>query len=416
MILYSSYSKLKLKTSFEYVTGFLILMMCVFNDGRFMIIKSICLIYLLYFSIWHPKPISKIIGYLIGIYVFIGCYGIFSGIINDTKEPFQVATSVIIWPLLGLPILSQFDKTEYYHKLLRLLFLIHCIILFYDLWVVFSVIFNLPLIEIYKLDIPYFSYYPEHNTSRLNLVNLNVLNYTFPIIFLCWLIGYNLRINKIVLLFVIFCTFFLLIISGRRSVMLLSLLIIPISMFLSFNLKKEYSNKINSKLKILSSIIIVVLILLFSFSPEIIEGYWNTFTKAFDAGEEPIKFAQKEMFYKEIEKNPIFGNGVGKEFYEPFPGRSIFATKFELQYFLITAQTGFFGLIFYLCFYLGIFFIGLIKSIKYQDAIGIIIFIGFFFILISNATNPVMTGFNQLVPLFISLSYLNFITLQKTFR
>jgi hypothetical protein len=141
--------------------------------------------------------------------------------------------------------------------------------------------------------------------------------------------------------------------------------------------------------------------------PEILEGYWEAFRRAFDSSVEPVKFAQQEMLINEFLKSPLLGHGFGAEFYEPFPGRMLFSHQFEMQYHLKLAQTGIIGFLLLLLVYWGIFFYGLYLSKVKHDTLFVFFLFGYLFILIADATNPVMCSFDLMIPFFLCLAKIN---------
>lgn len=399
------------KSIFNITGGLLICLMCIFPNAAY--IPKIFLIFILLIVSTKTKIyFSKNVLILWGIYLLVGWYGILNGLLNVTEHPFNWITTVIIWPSISLPIISHLRSDLSYLKLTRLIFFIHSFIVIYDLLIAFSVIlgFSIPIIYSQKTEI--FSYYPEVNASRMNLVNLNVINFTFPIILLCWITKFKIKVNSILMFVMILLTFTLLFLSGRRSVMMLSLLIIPIAIIFSRFLPYKHRKALfrNSKLLVIS--IGIILLYITITNPGIIDGFINTISKAFDSGQEPIKFAQQKMLLSHFYENPLFGAGVGKEFYEPFPGRMIFNYQYELQYHLILAQMGIVGLLLYLIVYLGILFYGLYLATKNKDIIFLFYLIGYFFILISHATNPVLCSFDLMLPFFLCLAKINSNSLQ----
>ena len=133
----------------------------------------------------------------------------------------------------------------------------------------------------------------------------------------------------------------------------------------------------------------------------------ETFINAFDSDVEPVKFAQQRMLISEFMKSPLWGHGVGVDFYEPFPGRLMFAHQFELQYHLKLAQTGLIGFVMMGITYFGIFFYGLYLSKIRYDSLFFFFLIGYFFVLIADATNPVMCSFDLMIPFFLCLAKIN---------
>lgn len=403
----SNFNSISTNSIFNFFGGAIISLMCIFPNAAYLP-KIIILGIIFYQSIKNCPVLSKNVIFFWAIYLLAGWYGIINGLMQQTEHPFNWITTVMIWPTLCLPIIACINTNIRFIYLTRLLFWIHTFIVCYDLMIALSVIFQFPMIIIYTQDTEIFSYYPEINTFRMNLVNLNVLNFTFPVILLCWLSNYDIKVNSKIIFFTIILSFVLLFISGRRSVMLLSIIVIPIAIIFSKFL--PYNNRLHlySKSKYLLLFICLILIIVGIANFGIIEGFMDTFLKAFDSGKEPIKFVQQKMLLDNFFENPIFGAGVGKEFFEPFPGRNYYNYQFELQYHLILAQMGIIGFILYMIVYLGIFLFGLYLTHKNRDVLFFFYLVGYFFILISHATNPVLCSFDLMLPFFICLAKINY--------
>lgn len=108
---------------------------------------------------------------------------------------------------------------------------------------------------------------------------------------------------------------------------------------------------------IIALLVITSVVYTLVFYPELVNGYWDTLVKAFDADREPTKFAQQKMLLSHFYSSPICGEGFGQMFYEPFPGRMRWGIQFELQYHLKLAQTGIIGFTLIMLSYWGTFFI-----------------------------------------------------------
>ena len=314
----------------------LLALMMIF-DAQMYVIK-ILILSLLLLLLPHKLKISKSIVSLVGLLIIYGCWGICIGLLKNNDSPFHNITTTIIWPILFTFYISQINKERYFISLLRVTFCAHTLIILYDLIFAFSIIYGFEFPNIYpKYEIGFSLY---ETTSRLNFGNLNILTFTVPVFYILFVAKFNFGVNRIIQFLVLISSLFLFILSGRRSVMLLFLLLPIISLFLvPFMPKKVKSNVIKSFL-IIALLVITSVVYTLVFYPELVNGYWDTLVKAFDADREPTKFAQQKMLLSHFYSSPICGEGFGQMFYEPFPGRMRWGIQFELQYHLKLAQTG----------------------------------------------------------------------------
>lgn len=368
--------------------------------------------------VFMPKniSISRDCLMLIVAYVLFGLWGILIGTIRFTDDPFQYVTTTIIYPILFLPIISQvaLQKDQSYNVILRVMFYAHTAIVIYDLCYAFSIILGFAFPNIYSRTVEIgFSYYGEYG-SRMNFINLNTLTYTTPIFIMLLLSKYRFGINRFIQCTIIILTIFLLVISGRRSVML-ELLILPfLAIIICPFAPPQYALNIRKNVKVFTFVLIFLFVSLYILIPETVNSYFNIFIDAFNSDKEPIKFAQSKMLISKFLDSPFIGQGAGYSFYEPLPGRGIYSTEFELQYHLKLAQTGIIGFGLLMFAYLGILFLALYLSMKKQDIICFSILSGYMFMLLADATNPVMCSFDLMPPFFLCLSRINALQCRKS--
>ena len=118
------------------------------------------------------------------------------------------------------------------------------------------------------------------------------------------------------------------------------------------------------------------------------------------------------LLEKFIEK-PIFGHGSGARFYEPSPGRGSYGDQFELSYHFKLAINGIFGFSIIVGVYLWILFYGLYLSKKKKDIILLSFLMGYSLMLIADASNPVLTSFDLIWPIYICLARINYLELNN---
>lgn len=384
------------------MSGLLLLALMMIFQAQWYLPKII-LLGMMFLTISKFKLSNNLL-FFYGVYLVYGLWGILIGLLNGTKYPFSNVTTVIFWPTLALPIIAQLKYSSQYIKITKVLFYVHLFLVVYDLVYAYSIICGFYFPNIYGNN-QIFSFY--ETSSRLGFINLNILTFTAPVFFLIWLSKFEIGVSYLLQSLTLLLTFFLFILSGRRSLMLLFIAIPSVALFLKNRFPKEVIKKISW---IVSAFILFLFLSVFytySNYPEVFYGYMETFKNAFDSDVEPVKFAQQRMLISEFMKSPLWGHGVGVDFYEPFPGRLIFAHQFELQYHLKLAQTGLIGFVMMGITYFGIFFYGLYLSKIRYDSLFFFFLIGYFFVLIADATNPVMCSFDLMIPFFLCLAKIN---------
>lgn len=381
----------------------LLALMMIF-DAQMYIIK-VFILTLLLLLLPHKLKLSKSVISLVGLLVMYGCWGIFIGVLKNNDSPFHSITTTMIWPILFTLYISQINREYYFRTLLKVTFCIHTLIILYDLIFAFSIIAGFYFPNIYSNYENGFAMY--ETTSRLTFGNLNTLTFTVPVFYILFVTKFNLGISRIVQFLILIASLFLFILSGRRSVMLLFFLLPIISLFLMPFLPKMAKNSMIKILLIVILFIIISIAYTFTFYPELVNGYWDTLIKAFDSDREPTKFAQQKMLLSHFYSSPICGEGFGRMFYEPFPGRMRWGMQFELQYHLSLAQTGVVGFMLIMLSYLGTLFYSIYLAYKCEDLILFAFAVGLFFILILNATNPILGSFDWMLPLYFCWAKIN---------
>ena len=349
---------------------------------------------------------SKNLIMLMSAYLLLGFWGIMIGVLNFVDNPFISITTSVVYPLFFLPIIAQLNKPEDYETVIKIMFFAHVFIVVYDLIYAFSIIYGFDFPNIYSInDERTFTYYGT--SSRMNFVNLNTITYTTPVFLMLWFTGYRIGIHRYIQIAVILLTLFLFILSGRRSLMLIFVMIPFVAVVFREILPTESRMTLNKTLKVLVAVICLFLLYVIAFFPDLCEGYVKVFFKAFDSGQEPVKFAQQKALLSAFCEKPFCGHGDGAFFYEPFPGRQQYMSKMELQYHLKLAQTGVVGFVLLLFAYGVLLVYGAYLAYKKRDIIFVSFIFGLFFMLVANATNPVMASFDLLVPYFLCLAKIN---------
>lgn len=377
--------------------------------ARFFPVKAGLLAILLFLCDKRPviaKPVKVLCAFL----CFSTIWGIIVGCLKGTEEPFQYFFLGMVWPIMSLFILTPMLRTENdFKNLFHYLFYIHAFLILYDIGFALSLIFSFPFYNLYPEVEIGFSFYGT--SSRMNFANLNVLTYTIPIYFLIFLSKYDIGIKRFPQMVIVLISFVLLILCGRRSLMAL----FAFSPLMALVFRRVLPTDLSKNLKymLIAFIIIIIgsLYYLYTTQPDAFEGYLYSFTKAFDSEEEPIKFHQAQLLYNQFLDNPIFGTGSGKYFHDSFRGYT--SANYEIIYLLMLATRGIIGFIFYLIGMVGPLIVGLKYAIKAKDALFVFMLISYFYILLAEMTNPIMNGFDLILPLLFNYAKINSIILQN---
>ena len=311
----------------------------------------------------------------------------------------------ILWPILSLIIVTPvLRREEDYRVMLKWMFYMHTFLIIYDIIYAFCIIRGTPIaINLYPELETGFSFYDT--TSRMSFINLNTLTFTTPLFFLLYLTHYNFGVKSKVQFVVLFLNLFLLIFSGRRSLMLIFFLCPIFTLLFSSLFPKESSKKTKKYLLLILLIIVGALSYVYTTMPEVFEGYLHTFTKAFDEQEESVRYDQSKMLWGHFVDNPIIGDGDGAIYYKSNKG--IYSHQFELTYFHKLATRGIIGFTLYLLGTIGVLLAGIKYARKRKDVLFVCMLFAFFFVLVADATNPVLCSFDLMLPLFLCYAKIN---------
>ena len=355
-------------------------------------------------------PISRPVFILCSSLCITTILQVIVGVFRQTAYPLATVTVGLIWPVLSLliaiPLLRSDNK---FRSFTKILFVGHSFLVIYDLLYAASVIwhFYMPNIEP-TVEIP-FSFYGF--TSRMNFDNLNVLTFTSPVFLFLFFIKYDFKVNRMIQVVILFLDFTLLILCGRRSLMLIFILSPLVALLFGNLVQKEIRSKIYKYIIVIISVVLLILAYLYSLNSDNFMGYVDTFTKAFDSNQEPIKYMQMQSLLDVFYDNPIWGSGGGAMIWDPY--RKVYMYRVELMYFLQLANGGIVVFFFYSISIFGTLLVGLYYARKYKDLLFISFLIGYFFILIANGTNPVLCSFDLMLPLYICYAKINQLALRK---
>ncbi len=389
---------------FKRIIGGILFFYMVCFPGCYMLSKLPFIILLLcifiHRVIYNRLNISKIVLLIVAIIWLKGVYGIFIGILNSNHFVLDVIPINLFWPILYLIYVSLIDSEKEYWGLAKILIYSHIfIILYISLYMLFQWL-GYPFIEIYPDDL-IFSIYSDQ--SHLTAGYINAIVFTTPMLIIFLMTNFDIGFSRILLFVLLLLTFVVLIISGRRMYMLTCIIAPLFPVFHRKMLGGVIYKKVLASTKFLIIIGGIVCVLLLCFLS--ISGYVEHFERAFDTMEEPTKFRQLHMLLKEFMDTPLFGNGLGAAFFEPTRLRNEYS--FEVGYALDLATLGIIGcVIYYIGFFLILYYIMKVVK-KNHDIVLYSLYVGLIIFLIGQATNPFLSSYDFMWPLYIGLAGVN---------
>ena len=377
--------------------------------GRYFPIKAL-LLFVLCILCEKKVYVSKPVIFLVVSLCLSTLWGMIVGVLKNTDAPAMYLGLGFLWPILSLFIvLPQLKTNDDFEKLFKYLFYIHSFLILYDVGFALSVIYDFPYYDLYPEVETGFSFY--ETSSRMNFPNLNVLTYTVPIYFLIFLSKYEIGISRKIQGVFLLLSFFLLIVCGRRSLMSLFFLSPIACLVFERKLPKDMAKRTKKYLLVFLLLLGTVVTYYVVFEREVADGYTEAYLSAFDSDEEPVKYKQAVMFWESFQDSPFLGQGSGKSYYEPVRSRR--GTTFEVVYLLMLATRGIIGFVLYIIGIVGPFFIGMRYALKYKDALFIFMLISYGFIIIAEITNPIMNGFDLILPLLFCYAKINSLASNK---
>lgn len=392
------------KNILSYSALLLLSLMMIFI-AQLYIVKILCMMTIIVLASKKMK-ISKFVLLNFIIVLIYGLWGTGIGLLYQNPNPFQFLGVFFFWPIFWLFFISCFSASEsFFEQYWKVLFFSHLAIVLFDLFYIIMAFNGINLPNPFYGSESGFTIY--ESSTRLTFINLNTLTFSTPILFVLFFSQYRIGINKTLQIINVVLTIALLILSGRRSVMLMCVSVFFVPIFFSGFFSKEVRK---TSIKVVTILFIIVLISAYyihNMYPGFWEGYYQVVLRAFDPSEEPIKFAQAKMFNKAILEKPLLGHGFGAIFFEPLPGRIIYESYFELSYHQKLATTGIIGFTMIIFVFVSTLWYSFFLAKKYKDVTLTAAAIGLLFMLIADATNPVLCSFDLMWPLYLCWAKIN---------
>lgn len=387
------------------LAGILFFLMLTFI-GELKAPKIILLFIILLFIIFdrNDKPkLSEFSKYFL-LFIFLhGLIGLAVGAFNINENCINFITAPMLWPFIYMIALSLVKESKDYDNLIKVFIAGQIFILTYDILQIIGEWRGWHIPIIYKLDQGVSIYSTQ---LRLNFVNLRTVTMTTPLLFILLLSKYKFQIKNFYIVLIVILTFVLLILSGRRLQMVMMCVMFLFPLFLSNILDKKTSKRINRIMISLSVILILIILYYYSIYPDIFNSYIDAVKMGFSSSEEPTKFLQHKALMDKFFESPILGNGFGMTILERNkPG--LIQHEFELTYQARLAWTGIIGFLFYYVPILLMYIKGYKYIKRHNDYILLSFLVALFFGLIADATNPYLSSFDTLWPIYLCLHRIN---------
>jgi O-antigen ligase len=260
---------------------------------------------------------------------------------------------------------------------------------------------------------------------RMRFMGLNSLPYLIPYI-MTEIISPSIEPNKqlrsrLWLWLALILGLSLVILSGRRVTLLITLLSPLIVYLFSLYSPNQLHKRINRNIIVLSiAAIVLIYVLLFYLDIHFgvnLSTLYNMLSEGFNFGtavgtaESEGAFVRREQFYALINgwlDNPFFGAGLGT-FAPGYIRNPEMPWAYELSYVALLYQVGLVGILIYAGGILWIFYMG-VKIMKQEEYLGSMmlpLLVGMTCYLIANITNPYLVRFDGIWVIFLPIALIN---------
>jgi hypothetical protein len=354
-------------------------------------------------------------------YVLLGVFFIFIGVLRGAPGALRVSTVYVLWPIVFTLLIAGATKISVLKGIMQTLVIATIAIGIYSLSYIAWAWGWLPDALYIPLDmgqaIGFYKGFTEYN-----LYNISSLIFLVPFmlaIVLTWPKNQKpFGISKIFIWVGLILGLLLVLLSGRRALILVSLLSPVIILILSRFLPRQHGNKSGRLLTILG-LVFFLLVIVFSLNLifEInLYAVKEMFIQGFNFELDINALPRAEQFVALMEgwkEYPLLGagHGAGVDYI-----RSVSQPwAYELSYVALLYQTGMIGFLLYGICICWILWRG-IKLIKIGGFLGnsmLLILTGTICFLIANFTNPYLGKFDYMWVLFLPLMFINYGLLNK---
>lgn len=185
-----------------------------------------------------------------------------------------------------------------------------------------------------------------------------------------------------------------------RGIMAIVVLTLP---FFYFFFQLNGIIKVNKKINIFFFLVLFCLLAIIIYEWDFFYTYIEMFGEGFNSQTDKVRFNQRTFLYNAWLESPVLGHGYGVMFYEH--ERGFYSSNFESQYHYELAATGIIGMSIF-CIYNFMITQQLYKYFLH-NRVAISYLIGYFYFLIATATNPFLSTFDRLLPLYLCIAIIN---------
>lgn len=383
--------------------------------NAFTVLKYIFIpVYLLCFFIYSKKyrlkrfQLHKYILYFVTFNLLFIVIGALNG--ANQKAIFDNFKLLVIYPIIANIVLYAFSRFLSLYDFLKISLISMFTVSVFGFLLFIGIILNMKFLPEDLLTNLNIINDASSGSFRLNFVGLNSLFILFPISLSIFFINNSIFKFKILYYFVIVFSFFIILLSGRRALAVISLL----SPFLLLSYAYVY-NIIKLRK------IILILFLLFSISVCIFTYFYylqSSFTGSEmnliqrindEFSDESVRVNQLPFLLDYFLHHP-WGSGFGVILpnSEPYIRDSVNKWNFELTYFQLICNTGILGILFYPLFFIFIFK-KLHKFLIAKSEISIITsssINGLQLFLLATFSNPYISSFESIFLIFLPLYFI----------
>ena len=402
--------------------GSLILLPGNYQAYKFSLAGVLCLVAVFRMLYEKALHLNSIVLIWFLLYLGIGLFYSMIGIMNEASNIVKIILLYVVYPATYILIISQLRSESSVRGVVKLL--IFCTYLV-------SLLVILKVLSAFGVNIPYF-WYVEGLFSQHGLTNstsytprvLSSLVFLFPFSVAC-LVVYSgpMRVVSRKLLWISFALSLMAVILSSRQVIMLLGAVMPVFiwvaiLFMKGKNRKLALKKLKTTLLYMASLFIISVMTLNQFIDIDVLDLGGKLLDAFDVGANESAIIRAEQFERLISgfnQNPVtgVGLGVGLPDYTRDPSAP---WNYELRYFALLYQTGFFGFLLYVAGVLWLLLSGryVIGGGGQMATHTITMFSGLFGALISEATNPYLNQFGHLWMIFLPLAIVNIWLINKT--
>ena len=334
---------------------------------------------------------------------------IFWGICNGAPGAIKIMSVYLMWPILYFVFIATCSNYRTIYMLIKTFIYVGILVCLMNLLLLINAtLLNIgtlsKLAESLNIGFGLYDGYIEFSSPSLSVAPLLFyFSFTFFI-----LNDRHILVSNKTIVLAILSSLITILFSGRRAFWLM-VLVAPFVIYIFCKLAKYRARKLKYLLPVSFFLAFILLIEIFVFFDYQI--LYETFVSSFDFEEDLSNSIRAEQYTALVDRwieSPLIGHGLGA--YAPQCIRSeISVWSYELSYLALLMNVGIIGFILY-SFCTGWIFIKSFKVIRKDKNYAIIVlpFISsLFLILCLHASNPYLTKFDYMWPLFIPVLILN---------